>query len=320
MQIVKQLNPINTTIYIEFDMIIDVDFGLLRYVGLEFADDRIFYTEIFENDDNVIKGLLMEREKYNPLTVPAIDEEDSELLNKLYDEFFEKYKNEIINCSDITSLLEWVVKMLHANSGIRVIILCKDKLEKSGIDDIMDKCETNNYESIIVNIEGDNQIDITEADVLVTKYSKNLFYYDNLDGKTIYLADIMCNADLDILEKTDTKYPNIDAVLYCENNEFKFITMYPYDDSYSINGEFDITTNDPSYYEDEEENNVDDQSYYDDEDINYGDIKLLEQWLSPEDIEKAKEEYLKAKNNNQEEDDDDNDEIKVVDYNPLKDK
>ena len=51
MQIVKQLNPINTTIYIEFDMIIDVDFGLLRYVGLEFADDRIFYTEIFENDD-----------------------------------------------------------------------------------------------------------------------------------------------------------------------------------------------------------------------------------------------------------------------------
>ena len=94
--------------------------------------------------------------------------------------------------------------------------------------------------------------------------------------------------------------------------------MYPYDDSYSINGEFDITTNDPSYYEDEEENNVDDQSYYDDEDINYGDIKLLEQWLSPEDNEKAKEEYLKSKNNNQEEDDDD--EIKVVDYNPLKDK
>ena len=95
MQIVKQLNPINTTIYIEFDMIIDVDFGLLRYVGLEFADDRIFYTEIFENDDNVIKGLLMEREKCNPLTVPAIDEADSELLNKLYDEFFEKYKNNL---------------------------------------------------------------------------------------------------------------------------------------------------------------------------------------------------------------------------------
>ena len=47
MQIVKQLNPINTTIYIEFDMIIDVDFGLLRYVGLEFADDLLnHYDEL----------------------------------------------------------------------------------------------------------------------------------------------------------------------------------------------------------------------------------------------------------------------------------
>ena len=59
MPVIKQLNPISTTVYIEFDMIVDVDVGLLRYIGLEFADDRMFYTEIFDNEDNVIKGLLM---------------------------------------------------------------------------------------------------------------------------------------------------------------------------------------------------------------------------------------------------------------------
>lgn len=311
MPVIKQLNPISTTVYIEFDMIVDVDFGLLRYVGLEFADDRMFYTEIFDNEDNVIKGLLMERENYNPLIVPAINEEDKALLDSLYDEFFEKHKKEIIECSDITALLEWIIKMLHANSGIQVVILCKDELEKYVIDDIMEQCETNSYETLIVHLDNNNLINAKEADVIVTKYSKNLFYYDNLDGKTIYLADLMCNADKEILESTKTKYPNIDAVLYCENNEFKFITMYPYDNSYSINGDFDITTNSPEYYEEDNDMSDDDKYVFEDE-VSDGDIRILEEWLSPEELEKAKVGYQRNMQNQS-----DDDEVIMEKFNPY---
>lgn len=307
MPVVKQLNinPITTTIYIEFDMIVDVDFGLLRYVGANFADDRIFYTELFDNEDTVIKGLLMERESYNPLAVPAIDETDIALLNSLYDQFMEKYKYDIVQYSDITALIEWIVKLLHSNSGIQVSILCRDEIEKSTINDIMEQCQTSNYDIIMTN---NDTVDVRGADVIVTKFSKNLYNYDYLEGKTIYLADIVCNADIEILENNNTKYPNIDAVLFCESNEFKFITMYPYDNSYSINGEFNITTNDPSYYEDDERYVFDD-----DDEVTYGDVKLLEQWLSPDELEQAK---LKNHVNS----DDDNNDIKVVQYNPLENK
>lgn len=310
MPVIKQLNPINTFIFVEFDMLIDVDFGLLQFVGDKYADDRIFYTEIFENNENVIKGLLMERENYNPLTVPAKEDINITLLNSFYDEFMEKHKQEIIeNYSDITSIFDWIVKLLKSGSNMMVTIICKDELEKSIIDSMMSQLNLYDYEIIISE---NNEVNVKNADVLVAKFSKDLFFYQNLEGKTIYLADLLCNADLDMLEQKHVKFPNIDAVLYCENNEFKFMTMYPYDDSYSINGEFDILSND---IEEDDINEEDGEKYVfeDSDEINHGDIALLESWLSPEELEEAK---IKNQTNN---DDEEDDEVTLEFFNPYKD-
>ena len=59
---VKNLEFNTLNMYIEFEMIVDTDFGLLRFIAENFADERMFYIDTLNEDDNLIKGMLYERE------------------------------------------------------------------------------------------------------------------------------------------------------------------------------------------------------------------------------------------------------------------
>ena len=302
MATVKQLKPINTNVYIEFDMIVDIDVGIIKFIGEYFNDDRIFYSDIFDNDDNIIKGLLYDRQHYNPLTVPAINEDDS-VLDDLYDQFIEKYKEEILTeYACVTTIVEFAAKLIFVDSYTAVTFICKDKLEHDIMKNIMDqlKCNPKDYTILVTNNE---EISVAEADALLIKYSKNLFNYNKLEGKTIYLADLFCNIDNKVYEDKHTKIPNVDAVIYAENNEFKLITMYPYDDSYSVNNEFDYG------YSNSETTSDEDDRYIFEGEVPPGDIELLEQWLSPEEMAAAKVGNIKNQ--------DDDDEINLEAFNPF---
>ena len=77
-------------VYVEFNMLVDTDYGLIKFIADNFADESMFYTDVLFMDEHLLKGMLMERTNYNPLTVPAIDEDNITLLNTLYDNISSK--------------------------------------------------------------------------------------------------------------------------------------------------------------------------------------------------------------------------------------
>lgn len=281
---VKNLEFNTLNMYIEFEMIVDTDFGLLRFIAENFADERMFYIDTLNEDDNLIKGMLYERESYNPLVVPAIDESNMEKLNSLYDQFMDRYRKEILLDSVPTDICTLANNLIISDSNTFVSILCKDEMEEKIVNALLpEHRKDKDWDIIFYDPEDSNGIDIELCDALCIKYSKNLFRYNNIEGKTLYIADLLCNFDIAMWDNDRTKFPNLDSIIYIENNDVKFIEMYSYDPSYSVNGTFDYEESD----EEEIVYNDDGSIHYDFEEesgVSHNDVELLKEWLTPEEL------------------------------------
>ena len=236
-------------ILIEFSMIVDTDFGLIRFIGEKYANEDLFFTNIFELDNHLLKGVLMERTMDNPLQIIFKDESQTEMMNTFYKQFMERHYEEILKRSSMTSISILIKKLIDTEGTIKVGILCKNKMEKDFISHYMADCLHSLY-SVILDTE--DVFNVADYTGIMIKHASDLIRYKSLGGKTIYLAQMGFNYDNDLLENKKELFIKSDYKFIVTSSELKFITLYPYDNTYSINKDFESEKEDEIYVPEDE--------------------------------------------------------------------
>ena len=80
---------------IDFNLLVDTDIGLIRFIRNNFQDDRVFKLDIVNKSDRYILSLLYSRENWNPLSIISTEDNIKD-IDKLYKSFFDEYKQDIL--------------------------------------------------------------------------------------------------------------------------------------------------------------------------------------------------------------------------------
>ena len=128
------MGPGANTPLIDFNTLIDTDFGLILLIDREYLDSEVFSIDWFKNHHkiNILVNALLEREHPNPLMLcmkEDMENKESE-ANKLYKEFVsneETYKK-ILNYSMCTEYFN-VVDKFKVVGDIFPCIVCKNDME-----------------------------------------------------------------------------------------------------------------------------------------------------------------------------------------------
>lgn len=228
------LGKFTNNVLIEFDMIVDTEFGLLRLIRDEYANENFFFKTVLNYNNNLLKGILMERAVKNPLQVAFRDDSLTEQMDSFYNQFMDTKYDDILKRSSITNILKLIKLSIDTSGPLRVSVLCRNKKQKAYIAYMLRDCLSSLYSIIYTE---DDVFDVSKYDVLFIDDIKNIIKYSNVYGKTIYLSYMYHNIDLE-LEKT--KVLAVDPIynFLLTGNEIKFITKYKYDNSYSVNRNF----------------------------------------------------------------------------------
>ena len=175
--------PIN--ILIDFDLIIESDFGLIKFIQQNYMDERAFKLDILNSPDQKIIELLYSRENRNPLSIISTDE-NLDNIDNLYQSFFETYKREILRLSITQKSINTFLRLMgegSTNLGIAPNIAVNDDIEKKFIEHRYD---------------GFNFVYKNDIDTIASKdafYIKDYAIFQNVPietirGKKIYLLPL----------------------------------------------------------------------------------------------------------------------------------
>ena len=176
-------------ILIEFDMVIDTDYGLIKmikdkYNNPEYIDKK--YLDLVEN--NVLIYSLVKRDIKNPLSL-IINDKYKDSINKLLNEFYDnEYKN-ILEYSHKTNIYDLINIYLMTNQ-ISINILCKNVLEEqfiSNMDINITPITENDY----------SKINIDKYDCIFIKDFNNILKFKDVKVKNIYIARYSFNLEKD---------------------------------------------------------------------------------------------------------------------------
>lgn len=192
------LNGRNLNALIDFDFLVNTEFGLIKFIQSNFMDDRVFKLDMLSRSDREILSLLYSRTNYNPLSIIST-EDNMKDIDKLYESFMDTYKKDIISCSvSEKKIYEFVsvAVMTGSSSGTRVSIAVKDdyeinaikrRLGKANISDLRDSIDIKNYDPLYVKDQyfliNNNCKDITHKNIYFSmrRYVKD--YLNLMDTK-----------------------------------------------------------------------------------------------------------------------------------------
>lgn len=215
---------------IPFDMVFDIDVGLIKLIREKYYDRNIFFPILGQASDNDLFYILKMRSTINPL-YEFINQDkisDSEVEN-LYKEFIEKEYQRILELSTPTTLFNTIM-MCFYNEPIKFTLWCRDEQEKHLFEKVGGKVNT-------IIVEHDPQkIDLSNIGNIYIKYYYQLFelYGTRIGGRNIYTVNAMYN-----LEKSpnDKYIPLIDiSVKLSRTNEIYLADLHIIDESALING------------------------------------------------------------------------------------
>ena len=104
---------------IDFDLIVNTELGLIRFIRENFQDERAFNLEILNKSDREILSLLFSRK------------------NKLYKSFFDSYEKEIIDHSNSDSTIYKFVELVASsgtNFGVITFFAVRNDIEKEALN------------------------------------------------------------------------------------------------------------------------------------------------------------------------------------------
>ena len=194
---------------IDFHYISNTDIGLLRLIREKYEDERVFKLDILNKSDREILSLLYFRTNWNPLSIISTDS-NMENIDVLYNSFFSKYEEEIIQKSIMpVSIYNFVNTVLTATgAGVAPVLCAHNDLERSALKKKKKKARIVNYAPS----------EITTKDLF---YVKDYRFFTELDisvmHKHIYCIYSKYNADY---------FMNTESVLTRSNEIFNVNTIH----------------------------------------------------------------------------------------------
>lgn len=174
-------------ILVDFNLLIDIDFGLIKLIKEEYSDNDFIDNIILRMRDKVIIGQLIDRQDKNPLSI-VLKKEYRDSMDSLYKEFIENEYNSILKYSVCTSLLDLMITYTET-STCTITVICKNKLEEQII---------NKYKLKTILCNDFSEIDIKEFDSIYIKDYSKITEFKGLKAKNIFIAKYKFNLEEDI--------------------------------------------------------------------------------------------------------------------------
>ena len=185
-----------TTALIPFNMVLDVEVGLIRLIKYDYSQNEIFDQAILSNEDNIFfKDILSKRMNRNPLTAIATDKyiDNLTLLDDLYNQFMKEKYDEILELSPPTSLFDMLnLSVSFKADGIACTIWCKYTKEK----DVYKSRLGSRCNSFIIEPSMSN-IDLSPYGSIYINDYRDALFFSNLKGKNIFVSDYRYNFEDD---------------------------------------------------------------------------------------------------------------------------
>lgn len=194
----RNLNGRVVTSVIDFDLIVNTDIGLIKFIQGNFQDDKVFDLDKLNRSDRTILSLLYSRNNPNPLSVITNPNMLNE-IDSLYKSFFESYKQEIIDnaiiFSDIFNFVSLAISS-RTDVGINAIIAVNDSIEEEEIYKHFNRpVFLNKSDKLILSREVFYINDYRFFD----RYNKNKIVH-----KKIYITPLQYS--LDYIDKDETRF------------------------------------------------------------------------------------------------------------------
>lgn len=209
---VKRLTPI-----IDFNCIVDTDYGLLQLIYDQYYDLSVFNKEKFEMPSNKILLELYNRKSKNPL-IPFINENITEEdVDEYYKQFIESQYEEVLHRSCGTNM-QMLIDSFNKSGEVFTSILCHNETEKKYIS------ELNDFKSNKVFMDEEFIEKHLDFNQIYLKYIDDLDkYLKQCVGKTIYLSSCGLNME------------EVDGEIYFKKNEnLKTIAPYSHINIYDL--------------------------------------------------------------------------------------
>lgn len=214
------MEPNNLSVAIPFNMVYDIDFGVVRYIRDNYKDADIYNIGVLNMEDIFLKDLLRLRQEYNPVLLCLNDSENYSYADYIYENIISNHYSEVLEKSVKTAISDFISFLDNTTDGqITITIICRNNLEKEFI--INDFEEYKNGKSYIINAKCNANM----YDPIFVKSLKDLpNYYNNIGCNNIYLARYGFNIQYD---EDGQELPKIDgSEIIFNENKCIFIDIY----------------------------------------------------------------------------------------------
>ena len=90
-------------ILLEFETVVDIDYGVLQLVEEKYEQDDRFYHQLMYLGDKQIKGLIHNNDSNNPVRI-LMDIEDYDEADRIYSDIMENEIDKVLEKSVTTNL------------------------------------------------------------------------------------------------------------------------------------------------------------------------------------------------------------------------
>ena len=173
-------------ILVDFDLLIDKDYGLIQLIIKDYSNNGFIDDIIFKMKDKILLGELLSRKNKNPLSI-ILKKEYQNSIDSLYNEFMESELDNILNYSLKTNIFDLIQTYIETSSAI-VTVICKNKSEEQFI---------NKYKLRTIVYNKLSEIDIKEFDSIFIKEYSKVKEFKELSAKNIFIGKYNFNLEDD---------------------------------------------------------------------------------------------------------------------------
>lgn len=176
-------------LYIPFNMIVDIDFGLVRII------EKI--NEFSEYPVNKLKSFLIKRSNENPIPEYCELRNKDGIYDDSYDLIMKNFYGSVLKLSNLTDILAFVINTykLGLNNEVEITVGCNNDEELNFFNKISKSLK------YTINTELNSKIKLNDFDYIFIKcldeYYVDYLIKNEVNGKRLYVANYEFNTLVD---------------------------------------------------------------------------------------------------------------------------